>query len=171
MSLQETLLLGLKKSYPDSIVKKIDKDNFLDIHLPSVNKANATHLFFNTPKGGIKIGFYCRDEEFVKKALKKSKKIESYSQGIRPIGNPAYEKADLAIKAALDFVKILEGEKEKKSVKPKAKPKVSKTTPKASIPKKLNEEPNSIPSPKKAEEVKPQEVQLSFWQRLLRFFG
>ena len=173
MSLQETLLLGLKKSYPDSIVKKINKDNFLDIHLPSVNKANATHLFFNTPKGGIKIGFYCRDEEFVKKALKKSKKIESYSQGIRPIGNPAYEKADLAIKAALDFVKILEGEKEKKSVKPKAqpKPKVSTPTPKSSIPKKLKQEPKSIPAPKKPEEVKPQEVQLSFWQRLLRFFG
>jgi hypothetical protein len=171
MTLQETLSAGIKKSIAGSTVKKIDKDNFLDIHLPSVNKANATHLFFNTPKGGIKIGFYCRDEEFVKKALKKSKKIESYSQGIRPIGNPAYEKANLAIKAALDFVKILEGEKEKKSVKPKAKPQVSTTSNKSSIPKKLKQEPKSIPAPKKAEEVKPQEVQLSFWQRLLRFFG
>jgi len=121
-------------------------------------------------RSGIKIGFYCRDEDFVKKSLKKSKKIESYSQGIRPVGNPAYETADLAIKAALDFVKILEGDKEAKSVKPKPKPKVLTTTPKASIPKKLKEEAKSTPEPKKAEEVMPQEVQLSFWQRLLRFF-
>ena len=170
MTLQETLSAGIKKSIAGSAVKKIDKDNFLDIHLPSVNKANATHLFFNTPKGGIKIGFYCRDEDFVKKSLKKSKKIESYSQGIRPVGNPAYETADLAIKAALDFVKILEGDKEAKSVNPKPKPKVSTTTPKASILKKLKEEAKSTPAPKKAEEVMPQEAQLSFWQRLLRFF-
>lgn len=170
MTLQEILLAGIKKSYPGSIVKKINKDNFLDIHLPSINKANATHLFFNTPKGGIKIGFYCRDEEFVKKSLKKSKKIESYSQGIRPNGNPVYETADLAIEAALDFVKILVGEKEKKSVKKKPKPKVSTTSPKVSISKTLIKEPDSIPVVKKTEEVNQQEVQLSFWQRLLRFF-
>lgn len=176
MTLQETLSDGIKKSYPDRIVKKINKDNFLDIHLPSVNKANATHLFFNTPKGGIKIGFYCRDEDFVKKTLKKSKKLESYSQGIRLTNNPVFETPELAIKAALTLVELMTKEKVKKELKPKLKPKpeqtqdFNQTIPKVSIPKKLKEETNSIPAPRKDEEIKPQEVQLSFWQRILNLF-
>lgn len=176
MTLQASLLKGLQKAIPGIEVKKIDKDNFLDIHIPAISKAKATHLFFNTPKSGIKVGFYCRDEDFVKKSLKKSKKLESYSQGIRLTNNPVFETPELAIKAALILVELMTKEKVKKEVKPKLKPKpeptqdFNQTIPKVSIPKKLKEEPNTIPSPKKAEEVKPQEVQLSCWQRILNLF-
>lgn len=165
MTLQETLSVGVQKSFPNSIIKKINKDNFLDIHLPSVNKANATHLFFNTPKGGIKIGFYCRDEDFVKKTLKKSKKLEGYSQGIRLTNNPVFETPELAIKAALTFVELITKEKVKKEVKPKAKPKLEPVSTQD-----LNQPIPKVSIPKKTEDVKAQEVQLSFWQRILNLF-
>ncbi len=161
MTLHETLAAGIENSYPRSIVKKLDKDNFLDIHLPFVNKERATHLFFNTPKTGIKIGFYCRDEEFVKATLKKSKKLESYSQGVRLKDNPVFESADLAIKAAIEFVNLMTAEKAKKVVKPTIK-----------------ESPKVMPKPKK---VPPQisnlpnaEIQetksVGFWQWLIMIF-
>jgi hypothetical protein len=161
MTLHETLAAGIKRSYPGSIVKKIDKDNFLDINLPLVNKEKATHLFFNTPKTGIKIGFYCRDEEFVKANLKKSKKLESYSQGIRLKDNPIFESSDLAIKAAIEFVNLMTAEKAKKEVKPTVKksPKV------ISKPEKVTPQ---IPTPLKAEIREPESV--GFWQWLLTLF-
>ena len=165
MTLQETLSVGVQKSFPNSIIKKINKDNFLDIHLPSVNKANATHLFFNTPKGGIKIGFYCRDEDFVKKTLKKSKKLEGYSQGIRLTNNPVFETPELAIKAALTFVELITKEKVKKEVKPKVKPKLEHVSTQD-----LNQSIPKVSISKKTEDVKAQEVQLSFWQRILNLF-
>lgn len=176
MTLQASLLKGLQKAIPGIEVKKIDKDNFLDIHIPAISKAKATHLFFNTPKSGIKVGFYCRDEDFVKKTLKKSKKLESYSQGIRLTNNPVFGTPELAIKAALTLVELMTKEKVKKEVKPIVKPKpeptqdLNQTIPKVSLPKKLKEETNSISLPNMAEEVKPQEVQLSFWQRILNLF-
>lgn len=176
MTLQASLLKSLQKEILGIEVKKIDKDNFLDIHIPAISKAKATHLFFNTPKSGIKVGFYCRDEDFVKKTLKKSKKLEGYSQGIRLTNNPVFETPELAIKAALTLVELMTKEKVKKELKPTVKPKpestqdLNQTIPKVSIPKKLKEETNLIPAPKKAQEVKPQEVQLSFWQRILNLF-
>jgi hypothetical protein len=171
MSLQETLLAGFKKSYPESIVKKIDKDNFLDIHISSISNAKATHLFFNTPKSGIKIGFYCRDENFIKKTLKKSKKLEGYSQGIRLTNNPVFETPELALKAALTLVELMTKEKVKKEVKPKAKPTI-KVTPKLIAP------PNfqiPLPSIQPKEGGYPQmdmeaQVSIGFWQKLWRIF-
>lgn len=163
MTLQETLSVGVQKRCPDSIIKKINKDNFLDIHLPSVNKANATHLFFNTPKGGIKIGFYCRDEDFVKKTLKKSKKLEGYSQGIRLTNNPVFETPELAVKAALTLVELITKEKVKKE--PKQKPK-----PEPLLTQDLNPTIPKVSRSEKTEEVQPKEVQLSFWQRILNLF-
>lgn len=161
MTLHETLAAGIENSCPRSIVKKLDKDNFLDIHLPFVNKERATHLFFNTPKTGIKIGFYCRDEEFVKATLKKSKKLESYSQGVRLKDNPVFESADLAIKAAIEFVNLMTAEKAKKEVKPTVKksPKVI-SKPEIVTPQ--------IPTPLKVEIQETESV--GFWQWLLRLF-
>jgi hypothetical protein len=39
-----------------------------------VNEKKGTHLFFNTSKGKIKFGFYCRDDEFNEQVLSKSEK-------------------------------------------------------------------------------------------------
>ena len=169
MSLQDNLSVGLTKVFSSASVKKINRDNFLDIHLPSVNKEKATHLFFNTPKTGIKIGFYCRDEEFVKATLKKSKKLESYSQGIRLKDNPIFENADLAIKAAIEFVNLMTAEKAKKEVKPKSavKPKpADKKAPKVISKPEIVKPQVSIP-PK--EEIRERELG-GFWQWLLRIF-
>ena len=169
MTLQETLVGGFQKNFPSSIVKKLNKDNFLDIHIPSLNPAKATHLFFNTPKTGIKIGFYCRDEEFVKATLKKSKKLESYSQGIRLKDNPVFETADLAIKAAIEFVNLMTAEKAKKEVKPKSavkpKPADKKATKVISKPEIVKPQ---VSIPPKEEMQEP--VSVGFWQWLLGLF-
>lgn len=168
MSLQESLLAGFQKSYPECTVKKIDKDNFLDIHIPSISNAKATHLFFNTPKSGIKVGFYCRDEDFVKKTVKKSKKLESYSQGIRLTNNPVFETPELAVNAALTLVELMTKEKVKKEAKPKVK--VAKLTPKTSSPQTKSKEVDLPPIPKVTEEVNREVHPLSFWQRILNLF-
>ncbi len=89
----------------DSVIKKIDKDNFLDIHVPSINSSKGTHLFFNTAKRQIKLGFYVRDLDFINKImLKSSKHIETYSQGLRLNGNPEFETVEQAIGKAKDFL-------------------------------------------------------------------
>jgi hypothetical protein len=51
LSLQQQLAEAVKKLYKDAVVKKIDVDNMLDIHLPKVNSKTGTHLFLNTAKG------------------------------------------------------------------------------------------------------------------------
>jgi hypothetical protein len=56
-SIQCQLAETIKSVYKNAIVKKVDKDNFLDIHIPNVNSSKGTHLFFNTVKGQIKLGF------------------------------------------------------------------------------------------------------------------
>jgi hypothetical protein len=161
MTLHETLAAGIVNSCPGSIIKKFNKDNFLDIHLPFVNKERATHLFFNTPKAGIKIGFYCRDEKFVKATLKKSKKLESYSQGVRLKDNPVFESADLAIKAAIEFVNLMTEAKAKKVVKPtiKESPKVMPKLKK--VPPQISTLPNA-----EIQETKS----VGFWQWLIMIF-
>ncbi len=108
MTIQEQLYQEILKSYPDAIAKKINQDNFLDIHIPSIHPTKGTHLFFNTVKGLIKIGFYCRDEEFNKKVLKAhATALEAYSQGVRLTSNPAFDSVKLAIKAASELLKLL----------------------------------------------------------------
>lgn len=97
----------VSKKYNNAVIKKLGQDNFLDIHLPSVNEKKGTHLFFNTSGGKIKLGFYCRDEEFVKKVLATSNQIEEYSQGVRPLGNPEFDSIDAVTEAAFNFVENL----------------------------------------------------------------
>ncbi|WP_395806137.1 hypothetical protein, partial [Daejeonella sp.] len=69
LSLQQQLFAGIKVVYPAAEAKKINKDNFLDIYIPSVSPARGTHLFFNTVKGAIKVGYYTRDEDFINKVV------------------------------------------------------------------------------------------------------
>jgi len=109
MTLQQEIALELSKLFPEAIVKKMDKDNYLDIHLPSVNEKKGTHIFFNTAGGNVKIGFYCRDEAFIEKALTLSNKIEHFSQGIRPKGNPAFRTTNEALTCAVDFILSITG--------------------------------------------------------------
>ncbi|MHA8093395.1 hypothetical protein ACMH5Q_00720 [Aquirufa lenticrescens] len=108
-SIQDQLAEKVKDKFPEAEVKKINKDNFLDIHLPGVHPKRGTHLFFNTSAGAIKVGFYCREEEFTQKILVKNASLEAYSQGVRPKGNPEWKTVDSASSAALVFVESLSG--------------------------------------------------------------
>jgi len=48
MSLQSEIAERLLEIYPNSIVKKVDRDNHLDIHIPEIHEKKGTHIFFNT---------------------------------------------------------------------------------------------------------------------------
>jgi len=109
-TIQQQLAEEIQLLYINSIVKKINKDNFLDIHIPEINDKKGTHLFFNTTKEGIKIGFYCRDEDFVDNAASHSQKIEKYSQGLRILDNPLFVDIVSANSAALSFISEIIGE-------------------------------------------------------------
>ena len=109
-SVQEQLFEAIKEYYPNAEAKKINKDNYLDIYVPEINKKRGTHLFFNTAKDGIKIGFYCRDEEFVETVISKSSNIEKYAQGIRILDNPIQKNVEEATASALSFIEEITGE-------------------------------------------------------------
>jgi hypothetical protein len=135
-TIQDQLAERIKTKFPSAEVKKVNKDNFLDIHLPSVHPKRGTHLFFNTSGGSIKLGFYCREEDFTKQVLAKSTDVEAYSQGVRPKGNPEWKSVDAAGTAALAFLESLGG-KGKKEQAPSTKeaPKPKKETPRATTSK------------------------------------
>lgn len=97
MSIQQELVFGIKKLYPSVVVKKVDSGNFVDIHFPEINEKKGTHLFFNTSGNKIKLGFYCRDEEFVQSALIKTDVLEKYSQGVRLRANPEFDTVEEAV--------------------------------------------------------------------------
>ena len=104
-SVQQKLLNGILKNYPNAESKKVDKDNFLDIHMPSINTSKGTHLYFNTGKNVIKIGFYVRDEKFINNVVKIAREnIESASNGLRISGNPEFDNVEDALSAAFDFL-------------------------------------------------------------------
>lgn len=130
-SIQIQLSESIQLQYKDSIVKKVDKDNFVDIYIPSVHSSKATHLYFNTAKGQIKLGFYIRDIEFINKVVSQSSKnIESYSQGLRLKSNPPFETVEQAIIAAKKLLDAIDlnvtiPEKVAKSTRQKEKVKVS----------------------------------------------
>ena len=108
-SIQQLLADALLQQLPSAEVKKINKDNYVDIHLPWVHPKRGTHLGFNTAGGIIKVVFYCREEEFVKQALTNGGVLlERYSQGIRIKGNPEFLDVTTAIAATLQFIEALE---------------------------------------------------------------
>jgi hypothetical protein len=103
-SLQRNLFNAFSQLFPDAEAKKIAEDNHLDIFIPSVYPKRGAHLYFNTAKDVIKVGYYCRDEEFVLKVLSNASNIESYANGIRILNNPAFSDPNSAVKAAKDFI-------------------------------------------------------------------
>jgi len=108
VSIQQQLLTAILERYPDAEGKKVDEDNYLDIHLPSVHPKRGTHLFFNTARSGIKLGLHCRDEEFLSRAIETNGLIERTSNGLRPLGNPTFEDVAAALRAARDFITLLQ---------------------------------------------------------------
>uniref|UniRef100_UPI0040486113 ankyrin repeat domain-containing protein n=1 Tax=Algoriphagus sp. TaxID=1872435 RepID=UPI0040486113 len=107
-SLQQALSDSLLQHFPSAEVKKIDKDNYVDIHLPWVHPKRGTHLGFNTAGNAIKIVFYCREEEWVEQALSNGGGLlEKYSQGVRLKGHPEFLDVETAIAAALKFIDVL----------------------------------------------------------------
>ena len=108
LTLQEQLFASIKQAFPDAVAKKINKDNFLDIYLPSVSAGKGTHLFFNTVKGAIKIGYYTRDEDFIAQVSSRApQQIDSASNGLRITGNPKFEDLEAAVSAALAFLSAI----------------------------------------------------------------
>ena len=108
LTLQEQLFASIKQAFPDAVAKKINKDNFLDIYLPSVSAGKGTHLFFNTVKGAIKIGYYTRDEDFIAQVSSRApQQIDAASNGLRITGNPKFEDLDAAVSAALAFLSAI----------------------------------------------------------------
>lgn len=114
-SVQEQLFEAIKENYPNAEAKKINKDNYLDVYVPEINKKRGTHLYFNTAKDGIKIGFYCRDEEFVEAVLSRSTNIEKYAQGIRILDNPLQNDVEEATASALSFLEEITGDQKNNS--------------------------------------------------------
>jgi hypothetical protein len=104
LTLQDKLAKEIQQKFPDAEVKKVNKDNYVDIFISSVYPKRETHLFFNTSNQEIKIGFYCKDKEFILEVLAKQKTLEECSQGIRPLGDVSFTTVDEAINAALDFL-------------------------------------------------------------------
>jgi len=112
MTTQDKIAQKISELYPDAIVKKINQDNFLDIHLPKVHPKKGTHLFFKTVSGGIKIGFFCRDVGFIEAVLSNNKELDKYSSGIRLNGDPIFHHAEEALDGANHFIsKLLNTEK------------------------------------------------------------
>ena len=108
LTLQEQLFASIKQAFPEADAKKINKDNFLDIYLPSVSAGKGTHLFFNTVKGAIKIGYYTRDEDFIAQVSSRApQQIEAASNGLRIAGNPKFEDLAAAVTAALTFLSAI----------------------------------------------------------------
>lgn len=103
-TLQDILLERVLGVFSNAQLKKINTDNYLDIHLPDLHEKRGTHLFFNTAKNKIKLGFYCRDEEFVASVLDKSDLVERYAQGLRLVNNPEFEEVDSALAAVLQLI-------------------------------------------------------------------
>jgi hypothetical protein len=117
VTLQGQLADELLKLYPTADVKKIDDGNYLDIHMPDIHPKRGTHIWFNTPKaGGIKVGFFCRDKDFIEDATNRNPSgLETYANGLRLSGHPTYNDVSDAITAADEFVKML---KEKTEIEP-----------------------------------------------------
>lgn len=104
-TIQQQLAEGIQSVYKNAIVKKVDKDNFLDIHIPEINDKKGTHLFFNTSKGNIKVGFYCRDADFINDVVEREfDSIEAASNGLRIKGNPVFTSVEIAVSSALNFI-------------------------------------------------------------------
>lgn len=104
-TIQDQLAEAIQLIFEDIVIKKINIDHFLDIHIPEINEKKGTHLFFNTAKDQIKIGFYCRDQDFINEVVSRElDSIEVASNGLRIKGNPILDNVNDATEAALNFL-------------------------------------------------------------------
>ena len=137
-TLQQQLADKMLKQYPKATIKKIDKDNYLDIHIPSISDKIGTHFTFTTTRNGIKLSVYSKDDVLCEQFLENSLELEPANRGIRLKNNPTYETVKEAIEGALFFIgELIESKKApalKKAVPKKAVPK--KAVPKKAVPKK-----------------------------------
>jgi hypothetical protein len=115
-TLQQQLADALREHYPDATIKKIDKDNYLDIHIPAISEKIGTHFTFTTSRNGIKLSVYSKDDELCERFLNSSTELESATRGVRPKNNPSYSTVNEAIDGALFFINELTGSKKKSSV-------------------------------------------------------
>jgi hypothetical protein len=147
VALQQELFNAIKQLYPEAEAKKIGEDNHLDIFISRIYPKRGAHLFFNTAKDNIKVGFYCRDEAFVLTVLSNSSNIESYANGIRILNNPEFSDAITAVGAAEHFIKdILSAIHDTEQVSnpvSKTSPPQSFTTPASATPSNPKEEPRA----------------------------
>lgn len=103
-SLQQQLADALLEKFPDATVKKIDKDNYLDIHIPAISEKIGTHFTFITSRNGIKLSVYSKDEALCEQFLENSSELEPATRGVRLKDNPVYETIEEAIEGALFFI-------------------------------------------------------------------
>lgn len=103
-TLQDNLLERVLGIFPNAEVKKINEDNYLDIYMPDIHEKKGNHLFFNTKKNKIQVGFYCRDEVFIKEVLDRSLIVERYAKGLRLNNNPEFEDEESAISATIRLI-------------------------------------------------------------------
>ncbi len=109
MTIQQQLSNAIILLFPDATVKKIDVDNHLDIHIPGIHEKQGSHLYFNTAKNVIKLGFYVRDVDFVNEVIQRAENIEDHSQGLRISGNPEFYSVKDAVEAAKKFLEEIVG--------------------------------------------------------------
>ena len=104
---QDALAAGVLRHFPDAVIKKINTDQCLDIHLPSVHRSRGSHLYFHTSRPGLRLGFFVRDSSFVSSILVACPDLKVMSNGLRPAGDPRYMDIDEAIAAVVAFVDLL----------------------------------------------------------------
>jgi hypothetical protein len=105
---QDRLVVAIRATFPDAVVKHVNKDAHVEIHLPTVHARPDTHLFFKTAKRAIQFGFYVQDADFVAAVLTGARGIERVAHGLRLAGNPTYQKEEKAVAAALAFLALLQ---------------------------------------------------------------
>ncbi len=127
-TLQQEIANGITQKFKDAVVKKIDKDNYLDIHIPAISDKIGTHFTFTTTRNGIKLSVYSKDDVLCEQFLENSLELEPANRGIRLKNNPTYETVKEAIEGALFFIGEL--------IESKKVPALKKVVPKKGVPQK-----------------------------------
>jgi uncharacterized protein (TIGR02145 family) len=156
-TLQQQLADKMLKQYPTATIKKIDKDNYLDIHIPAISEKIGTHFTFSTTRNGIKLSVYSKDDVLCEQFLENSSELEPATRGVRLKDNPIYDTVKKAIEAALFFIGELTESKKAPAIK-KAVPATKKLVLKKAVPKKAVPK-NTTPKKDSLQNV-PEEKQL-----------
>lgn len=106
-TVQQQLAAAICARHPDAEIKKIDRDKYLDIHLPVVHHQRGVYLAVNTSKGLIRFHLYVRDNAYKRRVLEGVSGMEAVSHGLRPLGQRGYASVPEAVEAALRFIDSL----------------------------------------------------------------